>query len=84
MFFFKFFQPVLYFIGFIKQNNPNNIHHIHNTLSLAASSYCPPNEILSWSCKTCSNNAFNISLIDDDTRIIMKTVYFYTRQFRYQ
>ena len=72
MYLFKLVQSALVFIGFINHNNPN-IHNdnIHNTLSLAASSYCPPSEILSWSCKTCSNDVRNINLIDDDTRIIM-------------
>lgn len=72
MYLFKLFQSALYFIGFIHDNNPNiQDDNIHYTLSLAASSYCPPSEILSWSCKTCTSDVQNISLIDQDTRIIM-------------
>ena len=40
-------------------------------MSLAASAYCSVSELEQWNCKTCSQNVSDITVIDDDTHIIM-------------
>lgn len=63
-----------YYIIGIPDSKHMSLHNdinVKHSLKLAASAYCPVSELNSWDCKQCKYNVSNITIIDDDTRIIM-------------
>ena len=72
MYFFSFVYSFLYTIGFISQlDNRAITTTIAQVMSLAASAYCSQSDLLQWNCKTCTQNVSNITVIDENTRLIM-------------
>jgi len=68
--FISFLYSVLYTIGFITATQVTT-QVTTQVMSLAASAYCSVSQLEQWNCKTCSQNVSDITVIDDDTRIIM-------------
>lgn len=69
----NFISLIYYFlqtIGFVNVTSTTTTTTTQ-VMSLAASAYCSVSELEQWNCKTCSQNVSDITIIDDDTRIIM-------------
>jgi hypothetical protein len=71
MLFFSYVYSFFFTMGFFSNLENLNINTISQVLSLAASAYCNTPELILWTCKTCTQNVSNITIIDENTRIIM-------------
>jgi len=69
--FITFLYSILSTIGFVSYADAINITTITQVMSLTASAYCSIPELEQWNCNTCSQNVSDITIIDDNTRIIM-------------
>lgn len=69
--FFSFIYSVLHISTFISGFDIPSVNTIIQVQTLAASAYCDKYELYQWNCKTCTQNVSEITVIDDNTRIIM-------------